>query len=90
MTRTARAARPTRAGRDPLYLGLDLGTSGLKAVAVDDTGRVVASARAGYPTARTASGAAEQDPADWIRAAEHALGQLAGRAAPGWRSASQR
>lgn len=60
-----------------LRLGLDLGTSALKAVAIDGTGRVVAQASAAYPTDRGPDGdAAEQDPADWLRAAAAAVAAI--------------
>jgi xylulokinase len=52
------------------FLGLDLGTSSLKAVIVDTSGAVVAEAKENYPTARPETGWSEQDPADW-RAALH-------------------
>ncbi len=60
----------------PVVLGVDLGTSGIKVVAVDDEGRTVARARAGYPTARPEPDAAEQDPADWYAALDRALEAL--------------
>jgi sugar (pentulose or hexulose) kinase len=60
-----------------LYIGLDLGTSGLKGVALSDGGAVVARAQASYPTHRPVPLAAEQDTADWIMAAESALRELA-------------
>jgi xylulokinase len=44
-----------------MYLGLDLGTSGVKALLMDGGQRIVAS---------------EQAPADWIRATEEAVGAL--------------
>ena len=43
---------------DALFIGLDLGTSSLKAVAVDAGGEIVARAHAGYATARPEPGAA--------------------------------
>lgn len=58
-------------------IGLDLGTSGLKAVAVDSKGEVVAVGRAGYPTSRPGEGAAEQSPRDWMTALGEVAGQLA-------------
>ena len=58
------------------YIGLDLGTSGLKGVALSTTGAILARGGAVYPTHRSAAGAAEQDPADWRRAVEHVLAQL--------------
>ncbi len=59
-----------------VYIGLDLGTSGLKAVALDASGVILARASAAYPTHRPAAGACEQDPADWRRAVERAVAQL--------------
>ena len=60
-----------------MYLGLDLGTSGLKAMLCDDAQRPLAVARAGYPTAAPGPGLAEQDPAHWIDAARHAIAEIA-------------
>ncbi|MDP3197209.1 xylulokinase [Tabrizicola sp.] len=48
-----------------LTIGLDFGTSAVKAVAMDSQGRVHARATASYPTARPAPDRAEQDPRDW-------------------------
>jgi xylulokinase len=58
------------------YIGLDLGTSALKAVALDESGAVLARATAAYPTHRPAAGACEQDPADWQQALEQAVAAL--------------
>lgn len=60
-----------------MYIGLDLGTSGLKAILVDDAQRVVAEAVAPLTVERPHEGWSEQDPASWIAAAEAVLGQLA-------------
>lgn len=60
-----------------MYLGLDLGTSGLRAVLVDGGGNVVAVADQSYPVAHPHPGWSEQDPEDWIAAAERALDELA-------------
>lgn len=62
-----------------MYLGLDLGTSGLKAVLIDEAQHVIAEASAPLAVSRPAEGWAEQSPADWIGAAESVLGQLAAR-----------
>jgi xylulokinase len=64
-----------------VYIGLDLGTSGLKAVAVAASGELLAQAGADYPTHRPAAGACEQDAADWLRAIAQAAAQL-GRLVP--------
>lgn len=59
------------------FIGLDLGTSGMKGVALDGGGRVLARASASYPTSRPAPLAAEQDPADWTGAITRVAAQLA-------------
>ncbi|MEM7599664.1 MAG: xylulokinase [Pseudomonadota bacterium] len=61
-----------------MYLGLDLGTSGVKALLIDADQRALGSATAGLDVARPAPGWSEQDPVDWIRACEDALRQLQG------------
>lgn len=61
-----------------MYLGLDLGTSGLKALLIDADQKVVASASAALSVSRPHEGWSEQEPADWIAAAEEAIGALAG------------
>jgi xylulokinase len=60
-----------------VYIGLDLGTSGLKGVALTASGTVAARGSAIYLTQRSAAGAAEQSPLDWITAAETVTRQLA-------------
>jgi xylulokinase len=59
-----------------VFIGLDLGTSGLKGVALSSSGAVLATGGAAYPTHRPAVGACEQAPADWIAAVESVVGQL--------------
>lgn len=49
-------------------LGIDLGTSALKLVAISRDGRVITTARATYATISTAEGQAEQDPQHWLKA----------------------
>lgn len=60
-----------------ILLGVDVGTSGTKALAVNESGAVKASALAEYPLHSPKPGWAEQDPADWKRAAFEALARLA-------------
>lgn len=62
------------------YLGLDLGTSGVKALLVDDDETVLASATRALTVSRPRPGWSEQAPADWISATEAALDDLAARA----------
>ncbi|WP_136656569.1 xylulokinase [Nitratireductor sp. XY-223] len=59
-----------------MYLGIDLGTSGVKALIIDAGQKIVASATADLKVARPASGWSEQDPADWISATSVAVGKL--------------
>ncbi|MBX0329411.1 xylulokinase [Oscillochloris sp. ZM17-4] len=54
-------------------LGLDIGTSGAKAILCDGAGRVVASATAEYPLSQPRPLWSEQDPADWWRGAREAM-----------------
>lgn len=60
----------------PLFVALDAGTTGARAVAVDLTGEVVHEARCPYPTYTPRPGWAEQDPNDWRQMAMAALGNL--------------
>lgn len=62
-----------------MYLGLDLGTSGLKAVLVDDAQAVIGSATAPLSVSRPHPGWSEQDPAQWWRALEQVLDTLKAR-----------
>ena len=60
-----------------MFIGLDLGTSGLKGILIDDTQRVLAEATAPLTVSRPQDGWSEQAPSDWIAAAEHVLDALA-------------
>lgn len=51
-----------------MYLGLDLGTSGLKAVLIDEDGLVLGTAVASYSVSNPKVLWSEQDPEDWWRA----------------------
>jgi xylulokinase len=59
-----------------MYLGLDLGTSGLRAVLMTEAGQVMASAQQGYGVSHPQPGWSEQEPQDWITACESCLAQL--------------
>jgi xylulokinase len=60
-----------------LLLGLDIGTVGAHAVAINETGAIRASASREYATHSPRPGWVEQDPADWWRAAVHVLSAVA-------------
>lgn len=59
--------------RDTVTLGIDLGTSAVKCLALSPDGHVVASGHAAFPTVRNAAGQAEQDPAAWLAATAAAV-----------------
>jgi len=54
-------------------VGLDVGTTGVKALRISPDGEIVARAEEGYRLSTPQPGWAEQDPEDWWRAAEAAL-----------------
>lgn len=64
-------------------VGIDLGTSGCKVVALDAGGRLLAAAEARYPMAVPRPGWAEQDPASWWRAAGRGVRKLQAGLPPG-------
>lgn len=57
-------------------IGLDIGTTGAKALLVDETGNVCASALEEYPTSQPHPLWVEQNPDDWWRASIRALHRL--------------
>lgn len=59
-----------------MYLGLDLGTSGVKALLIDEAQRVVASATGELDVSRPHDGWSEQAPAEWLRATDEAISAL--------------
>ncbi|PTW62991.1 xylulokinase [Breoghania corrubedonensis] len=59
-----------------MYLGIDLGTSGVKALLIANDQTVIASATAPMTVSRPHPGWSEQAPADWIAATETALDAL--------------
>jgi xylulokinase len=59
-----------------VLVGLDVGTTGVKALAISPSGEVLASAEEGYPLATPRPGWSEQDPDDWWAASQAALGRL--------------
>jgi len=64
-----------------LLAGIDVGTTGVKAIAITADGDVVARAERSYPISNPHPGWSEQDPEDWWRASEEALAELGGEIA---------
>jgi xylulokinase len=60
-------------------VGLDVGTTGVKALALSPEGDVLARTEASYELSTPHPGWAEQDPEDWWRAAEEVLAALGGQ-----------
>ncbi len=67
-----------------MYLGIDLGTSAVKAVLVDGAQRTVASAEIALDVSRPFPGASEQSPEQWWTAVVAACGRLRAQAPAGW------
>jgi xylulokinase len=69
---------------EAVSLGIDLGTSELKAILFDSQGGVLAQAGARVSVDRRRSGWSEQHPADWWQACLAALGQLRAEHPTAW------
>ena len=59
-----------------MYLGIDIGTSEVKSLLLDDTNRVIGVAGATLEVSRPHPGHSEQDPHSWRFATQAALGEL--------------
>ncbi|MHB8644108.1 MAG: xylulokinase, partial [Gaiellaceae bacterium] len=59
-----------------VFVGLDVGTTAVKAIAIDHGGAVAARAEESYPLSAPHPGWSEQDPEDWWRASQRALAAL--------------
>ena len=57
-------------------VGLDVGTTGVKAVAISTDGELLSTDEESYPLSTPHPGWAEQDPEDWWRAAQAVLTRL--------------
>jgi xylulokinase len=66
---------------DHVLIGLDVGTTGVKAVAITADGEVTGEATAQYEFQSPKPGWAEQDPGDWWAAAQSVLARLEGEPA---------
>ena len=63
-----------------MFIGLDLGTSGLKGVLIDGAQAIRAEATAPLEVSRPRDGWSEQEPRSWLLAAEHVMRALRGQA----------
>lgn len=70
---------PRRAGPQALTVGIDIGTSGVRAVAVDWSNQVVAEARAPLPPPQRDGARVAQDPWLWWAAVEAVVAELTAR-----------
>jgi len=72
----------------PLRLGIDLGTSAVKIVAIDAAGATIGAGAGDFPTHGTLARQAEQAPTDWLAAIAQAMRLLdvavAGALGPAW------
>ena len=59
-----------------MFLGLDLGTSGLRAVLANEDGSIIAASERSYDVAHVHPGWSEQAPADWIAALTGCVNEL--------------
>ena len=59
-----------------MLIGIDVGTSSVKGLAIDDRGAILDSAEAGYPLSTPRPGWAEQDPEHWWQATQAVLARL--------------
>lgn len=60
----------------PYVLGMDLGTSGLKGLLVDENGQVVTTVSSEYPLETPQRGYSEQNPEEWYRASIEVLQRI--------------
>jgi len=69
-----------------VYLGIDVGTSEIKTLVIDEQGKIVAFAGAELTIQRPHPHWSEQDPQSWWQALQRAMGQLREKAAEHWSS----
>ena len=63
--------------RQRLLLGIDVGTSGARAILIDDDGAVLRSTAGEYPLHAPRPGWTEQDPDDWVRVVARCIEDIA-------------
>lgn len=65
-----------RFGKKPCVVGIDIGTSSCKTLAVNEEGRVLSRATREYPVYNPLPGWSEQNPLDWWEAAKATLSEV--------------
>lgn len=63
----------------PRLLGIDIGTTGCKALLIDERGHILAQAHAEYPISTPHPGWSEQDPEDWWKGVHSCIRQIGER-----------
>lgn len=63
-----------------VLLGIDIGTSGTKTIAIDSSGKLLAQATEGYPSSQPKPLWSEQNPDDWWNATVNTVKQVMARA----------
>ena len=58
------------------YIGIDLGTSAVKLLLMDETGKIHKTVSRGYPISFPKAGRSEQNPEDWLRETLKGIGDL--------------
>ncbi|MYB15726.1 MAG: xylulokinase [Chloroflexi bacterium] len=62
-----------------MYLGIDVGTQGSRAIAIDESGTILASGSGEHALSTPRPGWTEQDPEEWWRAVKLAVAELGGK-----------
>ncbi len=62
-----------------MYLGIDVGTQGSRAIAIDESGTILESGSGQHQLVTPNPGWTEQDPEEWWRAVKLAVGELGGK-----------
>jgi xylulokinase len=74
---TRSSTRLSAAARTTGFIGVDVGTTGVKTIAISAAGEVIARAEQGYPLSTPKQGWSEQDPEDWWSATQSTLKAVA-------------
>ena len=59
-----------------MFIGIDIGTSGVKTLLIDETQNIVASSQAALTVSRPHFGWSEQNPDDWVQATQSTLDEI--------------